>query len=185
VDARHAAQLNVRTSTLLLLFGLAGAIGLWVWSRTKSGQGAAQSAAEFIDVSASRIAHAITSRGYRNNNPGNMRFIAASPFNGQVGNDAGFGIYDTAANGTRALGKQLQAYERRGLNTVREIISTWSPPAENDTAAYVADVAGQLGVDADQVINVTAELAVLAEAIARHENGYVDSAYDWTWVYLP
>ncbi len=67
---------------------------------------------------------------------------------------------------------------------MRAIISTWAPPNENHTASYVADVAGQLDVDADTVINVTERRADLAEAIARHENGYLDSSYDWNWVYL-
>lgn len=175
----------MRAQTLWLLGGLVCAAGLWLYSRTRAGADAAQGALEFIDVSGSRIANALTSRGYRNNNPGNLRFIAVNPFNGQVGNDGGYGVYDSPQSGTRALGKQLYAYERRGLNTVRAIISTWAPSSENNTVAYIADVASQLDVDPDEVINVTERRAELGQAIARHENGYVDDSYDWNWVYLP
>lgn len=175
----------MRPRTAILLGTLAGALALFAWSRTRSGGAGLASTLEFLDVSASRVGAAVNSRGYRNNNPGNIRFIATNPFNGQVGNDGGLGVYARPQDGVRALGKQLQAYERRHLVTVRDIVATWAPPNENDTSAYVADVAAQLDVDADAVINVTAQLANLARAIAKHENGYLDSAYDWTWVYLP
>lgn len=175
----------MRAQTLWWL-GALGLVGLlYLFSRTRAGADAAQGAIEFVDVSAARIGNALTSRGYRNHNPGNIRFIAVNPFNGQVGNDGGYGIYDTPQSGTRALGKQLAAYERRGLNTVRAIIATWAPAIENNTGSYVQDVAGELGVDADAVINVTERRADLARAIASHENGYLDSSYDWNWVYLP
>lgn len=170
--------------------GLAGAIGLWWWSRTRTGAAAVADATgetlEFIDVSASRIKAAIVSRGYRNNNPGNIRWIAnaSQRWNGMVSNDGGYGVFDTPRNGTRALGRQLLKYSERGLRTVRDIVSTWAPSNENDTSAYVKDVAQQLGVSADAALDVRARLPQLARAIAKHENGYLDDAYDWQWVYL-
>ena len=76
--------------------------------------------------------------------------------------------------GIRALAKILLNYERKyGLNTVRKIINRYAPEVENDTASYVASVAGQLGVAADEVIDIsdTAVMLVLVKAIIRHENG--------------
>lgn len=186
----------MRSSTLLLGVGLAGALGLWLWSRTKAGQGATQSAFEFIDVSASRIRNALVSRGYRNNNPGNVRFIAGNPWDGQIGNDGGYAVYDTPLHGTRALGKELLKRWRAGFNTVRDLIAGrlessgerrggWAPASENNTEAYIQDMADQIGVGADERINVPALLIDLARAIAKHENGYLDSSYDWSWADLP
>lgn len=124
----------------------------------------------------------MTSRGYRNNNPGNLRYIAVNPWNGQTGNDGGYGVYDSPENGTRALGHQLMAYNNRGLNTVTTIISTWAPSSDgNDTAAYIADVADQLGIDPDAPFDVVGSLPELTAAIAKHENGYLSGDYDWTW----
>lgn len=179
----------MRRQTLILGFTLAGAAALWYWSRrTASGQSITDDATgvtlDFIDVAASRIEAAVTSRGYRNNNPGNIRFIARNPWDGQIGNDGGYGVYESMLKGTRALGRQLRAYEKRGLRTVRDIIATWAPNSENNTYAYVADVAGQLGIDPGEEFAVSQSLPELARAIAKHENGYVDSAYNWEWANL-
>lgn len=141
---------------------------------------------DFVDVWASRLGALVMSRGYRNNNPGNIRYIARNPWRGQVADDKGYGIYDTKEHGTRALGKQLLVYARRGLVTVGSIISTWAPTNENDTRSYIAAVSAALEVDADDTLDVRARLPKLARAIAKHENGYIDSSYDFeSWVYLP
>jgi hypothetical protein len=169
----------------VLLLGLAGAVVLLMLSRTQRGQQSAQGFLEFVDVTASEISNAVRSRGYRNNNPGNIRHIERNAWNGQVGNDGGFGVYSSPQLGTRALGKQLLAYANRGLVTVREIISTWAPSNENNTRAYIASVSGALGVDPDAQLEVARRLPELARAIAKHENGYVASEYDFnSWVYI-
>jgi hypothetical protein len=158
------------------LYGGLLAVGaLWLASRTERGQVVAVDAMD-------TVVNALTPRGYRNNNPGNLRYLSANAWNGQVGNDGGFGVYATKEAGTRALGKQLLKY---GLSTVRGIIGRWAPPHENDTGAYVASVSAALGVAPDSVINVHQRLPALARAIAKHENGYVDSSFDFDkWVYL-
>lgn len=148
------------------------------------GGGASDSVSNFFSNVATRIVNAATSRGYRNNNPGNIRYLAAHAWNGQVDNDNGYAVFDTPQNGTRALGHQLQAYIARGLTTPASIISTWAPPSDgNDTQSYIDDVAAQLSVSADD--DVSDRLADVAQAIARHENGYVSSDFDFQWVYLP
>lgn len=182
----------MQRQTQWLLLALAGAATLFVWLRLRatasdpSGgvDSATSGALDFINVEASRIVNAISSRGYRNNNPGNLRFVRSNPWQGQVGDDNGYGIYDTPEHGTRALGHQLRAYAARGLNTVVSIISTWAPASDNNnTSAYIGDVSTALSIGTDEPFDVEASLADLAQAIARHENGYLDSSYDWQWVY--
>jgi len=179
----------MRQRESFLWLALLGAAGLYWYSRTQQGaallDSGTESALDFVTVTATRIKNAATSRGYRNNNPGNLRFLSANAWNGQIANDAGYGIYDTPQNGTRALGHQLLAYARRGINTVQGIIYTWAPPTENNTAAYARAVASELGVGVNDVINVAQRLPQLTRAIARHENGYLDSSYDWNWSQLP
>ncbi len=60
-----------------------------------------------------------------------------------------------------------------GLNTVRQIISRYAPPNENQTTAYVQTVAKQLGVLPDVVIDIEERgvLTVLIKAVIRMENG--------------
>lgn len=189
--------MNEQQRTKLLLLGLAGAIGLYLYSRTQSGQQAASDTVENVldtlDTASSRITSLAMSRGYTNNNPGNIRFIQTNPWNGQIGSDdRGFGVYDTMANGVRAMGHQLIKYFNRGQTSIAAIIAGipernlpgWAPSSENDTVAYYKDVANQLGVDPFDAINVPSRLDEVAQAIARHENGYISDAVNWQWVYL-
>lgn len=114
----------------------------------------------------------MTPRGLRNANPGNIR--AGEKWHGLVGvDDAGFCIFDKPENGLRALCKVLLAYrDRHGLRTVEQIIGRWAPPNENNTPAYVAAVARELGVDPSTPLAFDLPcLANLAAAITRHENG--------------
>ena len=56
---------------------------------------------------------------------------------------------------------------------MRQIISRYAPPNENQTTAYIQSVAKQLGVVPDTVINVEERgvLTVFIKAIIRMENG--------------
>lgn len=114
-------------------------------------------------------------RGLRNNNPGNIRYSAANNWQGQTGqDDAGFSIFDTAQNGIRALAVVLKNYQNKyGLNTVQDIISRWAPSSENDTAAYISDVADRMGVAPNAALNLNDDdtLTALVNAIIHHENG--------------
>lgn len=129
-----------------------------------------------------------TPKGLRNHNPGNLRYVAAIPWNGQVGDDGtGYAVFDSDEHGVRALGHQLGTYASRGLNSVTEIISTYAPSNENDTAAYIAAVAGELGVDPAQPFDVNGVLPQLVAAIIHHENGVQPFSTEQlqAWVYEP
>lgn len=122
-------------------------------------------------------------RGIRNNNPGNLRYVASIQWVGQIGDDGnGYAVFDTAEHGIRALGHQLMTYMSRGLTTVQTIISTWAPTNENDTAAYISDVASRVGVDPSDTLDQTS-IPALAQAIIIHENGSdpygLDSITQW------
>jgi len=124
-----------------------------------------------------------TARGLRNFNPGNIRgYPHAAPWVGQTGLDAwGMCIFDTMANGVRALARLLITYQRsHGLSTVRGIVSRWAPPNENDTDAYIADVCQRTGFGADLWLDVHSAdtLRKLVVAIAHHENGTVPADVD-------
>lgn len=111
-------------------------------------------------------------RGIRNNNPGNL-MDAGIQWQGMTGADTGgYLIFASPLEGIRAMALNLHNYYLRdGLHTINGIITRWAPPASNDTEAYIADVAHQLGVSPSQVINVDAALPRLIPAIIRHENG--------------
>ncbi|EMM3172389.1 hypothetical protein RKE85_003244 [Serratia marcescens] len=113
-------------------------------------------------------------RGLRNNNPGNIEASDKNPWEGQSGSDGRFAKFETPEHGIRALGKNLLTYyQKHGLDTVGEIITRWAPPKENKTDAYIKAICEQLGVAADQQIDVTnpRTLAALCAGIVNHENG--------------
>ncbi|PQY43478.1 hypothetical protein [Cronobacter sakazakii] len=121
-----------------------------------------------------------TPRGIRNNNPGNLD--RGSPWQGLVNNPAEprFCTFKAPVWGIRALAVTLITYhdKRRAkdgssIDTIREVIERWAPPHENNTVAYVNEVAKAVGVTPDMVIDLHDydTLRPLVEAIIRHENG--------------
>ncbi|QBQ80920.1 putative virion protein [Escherichia phage vB_EcoS_HdK1] len=123
-------------------------------------------------------------RGIRNNNPGNIRWgdnwKGLVPENKRT--DRSFCQFIDVKYGIRAIARILLNYRNRegmkrvgnkGIDTVREIISRWAPPNENNTEAYIQSVAKACGVGAEQPISVTDDKIMLAivKAIIKHENG--------------
>ncbi len=111
-------------------------------------------------------------RGIRNRNPGNME---PGGWDGEIGTDGRFARFVSMQKGIRALGKQLLVYQsRHGVDTVREAITRWAPPVENETDGYVAFVAHVLEVDPDAELdfNDRSTLWWLAVAIMEQENGH-------------
>lgn len=113
-------------------------------------------------------------RGIRNNNPGNIRHGQKWQGMRDEQTDDAFLQFVSPEYGIRALAKTLLTYQaKHGLRTVAEIIARWAPPAENNTAAYVASVARSVRVEADQPLVLTdrAVMLPLVRAIIAHENG--------------
>lgn len=114
-------------------------------------------------------------RGLRLNNPGNIRRSSIA-WKGQAQpTDPDFVSFTSSHYGLRALALELLSYYRyHGLNTVRGLINRWAPPTDdNDTPAYVLDVAQRCGVKSDAPIKVDdpVMLARLCAAVTHHENG--------------
>lgn len=128
------------------------------------------------------------SRGYRNNNPGNLEYVPANRWVGQLGIEPPpldgsaprFVRFDTPENGIRALELTLQSYQdRHGLRTIRQIITRWAPPKnnrgrqENRTEAYIGFVAERTGFARDERLDVHRyeHARPLVEAIIAYELG--------------
>ncbi len=114
-------------------------------------------------------------RGIRNNNPGNIR--PGQHFIGEVGEDEGYSVFDTAPNGICAIAKDLKTkYTHDGLCTIKAIITKWAPPKDNNnTGAYIANVCKDTGFDADAWLHLLDlwVMASMVKAIIHQENGYV------------
>ncbi|URY99528.1 peptidoglycan lytic exotransglycosylase [Escherichia phage HC13] len=118
----------------------------------------------------------MATRGVRNANPGNLR-KSKDQWEGAIGDDGAFVIFDSPESGVRALAKNLQSYGRQGYDSIEKIINRWAPPSENDTQSYINSVVAATGIPATQSIDLTNPdvLAALSEAIGYHETG---SRYD-------
>lgn len=127
----------------------------------------------------------MTPRGIANCNPGNIR-RTQTLWQGEAGQqpDPSFLVFAAPQWGLRAMAKILLSYQLHGLSTVRQMIERWAPATENDTEAYVQDVASAMGLLPDDRVNLASDpvrMAAMVKAIVRHENGqqpYPDDLID-------
>lgn len=99
----------------------------------------------------------------RFNNPTNLRW--AEGYETHDTASGKFAVFPTLDEGVLAAAKQLQLYGTRGVDTVREIASTWAPPNENDTEAYIRHVVRSTRFGENEKLNLN-DPAVLAKLIS-------------------
>lgn len=113
-------------------------------------------------------------RGYRNNNPGNIR-INKDKFQGEIipSQDKAFKQFSSMAYGYRAMFITLDTYRKRGLDTIEKIIRSWAPPNENNTQAYINSVVKWSGLPKDKVLTEYSgnDYKQIVAAMSRVENG--------------
>ena len=113
-----------------------------------------------------------TPRGIRSNNALNIDYQPANPWQGldRPPSDGRFARFVAPQWGIRAAVKVLQSYQKRGIVTVRQTISTWAPPKENNTESYINFVCRKAGVlpetrinldDRDQVIAILKAMVLM------------------------
>ena len=116
----------------------------------------------------------MTPRGIRLNNPGNIE-ITKIKWKGTVtpSADPRFEQFVSPEMGIRAIARDLLTGNKRGEDTVAEIIHAWAPAVENDTQAYIAAVCKVIGCRPEQILDVDSysTMSALVKAIIRHENG--------------
>lgn len=114
-------------------------------------------------------------REIRLNNPGGIKKTSQHWFgSSNVQDDPVFIRFDTPVYGVRALMKVLLNYQSvHGLNTIRGIIERWAPETENDTEAYINDVAQRMGMGPDGLLDLKdiPTLIKLTQCIIHHECG--------------
>lgn len=115
----------MRRETAIALGALAAAAGLWLWSRTPTGN------VVIVDALETLLSGP---RGIRNNNPGNIDWIEnpSKRWRGMIRKETPeeggrFAVFDSPANGVRAIAQELLLDERRGVRTIAGLISNWAP----------------------------------------------------------
>ena len=109
----------------------------------------------------------------RNNNPGNLRMAGQK---GAVEGEAGFAKFETKEAGLRALRKQIVLDTQTRGKTLREFITKYAPPSENDTDAYISFISNKIGIPPDGKIPMGKVNAVM-EAIIEMEGGQAGVDY--------
>lgn len=109
------------------------------------------------------------SLAYQNNNPGNLVYAGQPGASPGAGGFADFSSYDA---GLSALKNQITLDATRGtdvngnpINTVSDLITSWAPPSQNNTAAYIASVSAQTGYDPDAPLSTLGASAVPAAPV--------------------
>ena len=113
-------------------------------------------------------------RGFRNNNPGNIRRGQKWVGLRAIQTDPDFDQFSTPEFGIRALCKLLVNYQKKHrTTTIRLIIERYAPNVENDTEAYVQHVAKLVATGPDLGYRLTNKtlLADIVSAIITHECG--------------
>lgn len=130
-------------------------------------------------------------RGYRNNNPGNLRHGSKWQGLADIQTDKEFCQFVSMTMGMRALCKLLSNYIKHGHNTITKIISRYAPSNENNTKGYIATVSQMVSIPADRVLgevnneSSVKSLAMVAAAIVVVENGdRVHFHYWYCYAYL-
>lgn len=115
-----------------------------------------------------------TSVAERHNNPGNLVFA------GQRGATKGetvaghtFAKFQSAEEGVAALYRQLQLFQKRGIDTLSEVMEIYAPRKTNNTGAYIKALSKTTGLDPNQQLNFgdPATAAAMIRGISQHEAG--------------
>lgn len=124
-------------------------------------------------------------RGYRNNNPGNLRHGSKWQGLADLQMDREFCQFKTMYYGVRAVDKLILNYTKNGHNTIRKIISRYAPACENNTQSYITTVSSMVNIPADRVLCEPGEIAdikllsMVVAAIITVENGDRNNYHYW------
>lgn len=65
----------------------------------------------------------------------------------------------------------MRTYRRKGCCTIRQIVSRFAPPSENDTSLYIRQMRDWTGMSADTELLDWVDYDLLAKAMALKETG--------------
>ena len=192
---------NTDLSRLLYGFGIFAGVSALCWYKRELREDVPQTSnkpIEHPEQTANQTEDMSTNtslpRGYRNNNPLNIR-ISQNAWKGKIplaeNTDGTFEQFRSMAYGYRAAMKLIQTYIRKyNCHTLAQIISRWAPPSENYTASYIANVANRMGIEPTDYINPSNgyQMKELVRAMSYSENGTKiepdDSAIQEAWTLM-
>ena len=115
-------------------------------------------------------------RGIRANNPTNIEYSPSTPWKGldDPPTEGRFCRFVEPQWGLRATILILRAYQKRGLVTLLQMISSWAPAADsNHPASYAGTVARYMGINPQDRVDLNNKDLVIKmlKGMVRVENG--------------
>lgn len=110
----------------------------------------------------------------RHNNPGNLVFAGQrGATKGETAAGHTFAKFQSTEEGVAALYRQLQLYQKRGIDTLTEIMGVYAPEGANNTGAYINALSKTTGLDPNRQLNFgdPATAAAMIRGISQHESG--------------
>ena len=102
------------------------------------------------------------------NNIFNIR--QGAKWQGMTGTKKGFVEFETQEYAIRAWLVLMRTYRRRyGCKTIRQIVTRFAPPNENNTEQYIAFCCRQVCMSADDELTGLTQYAMLGKAMAKME----------------
>lgn len=126
-------------------------------------------------------------RGYRNNNPLNIRHNKSFAWRGeQLCDNDGFARFSSVIFGMRAAICIIRSYNYKyRIYSVRDIIYRFAPPSENHTEQYISYVCAKTGFRPETRIAYNSEECLtLLKTMAIYESKMDLSLDKWKEAYL-
>lgn len=113
------------------------------------------------------------------NNIFNIRHAAQTKWTGQIGQNKGFVEFDTREHAIRAWLVLMRTYRKKyGCDTIEKIITSFAPPIENNTRAYINFCVGYTGLKRNDQITLNMDYCRLGVAMAKIETNSLITAIE-------
>lgn len=142
--------------TAILLLAALAALGWWAMTRNQTGStlgiGTSLSITDFARAIQTFEGFFPGTRSYRNNNPGNLKYVGQPGTTGQ--DDKGFAVFGTYEQGWAALIALIQLrISQHPTWTILDFFMSYAPPSDNNpTQQYAQTVANVIGASTDTQI---------------------------------
>lgn len=126
-------------------------------------------------------------RNWRNNNPGNIEYGEFAKSLGAVGSDGRFAVFPSYDAGRQAKEQLIFSSPRYRDLTLEQAISRYAPPNENNTRAYINQVAQAAGVPASTPMSQipTSVRGNILDTMERVEGFKVGRTYNAQGIPIP
>ena len=120
-------------------------------------------------------------RGFRNNNPGNIEKHESWIGLSKKQTDKRFATFTHIEYGIRAMGKILDTYKNKyHITSVKGIVTRWAPKNENNAEKYTQFVKQYIDKRCSSCYAINRKIYII-QAIIKYENGFQPFNYNFIY----